>query len=102
MATLIRRKTLKNGGASYGIEGARSAVRFDPKMFVDGVMPEQIELSDDLNLAGPDLKSAERAERAAERVALKEAREEAKAMREAARKIVTDARQKLRDSKAAA
>lgn len=108
MATLTRRKMLKNGGASYGITGVRSSAYFGPKMFTDEP-PETIEIDDAAGLAQEDQLSAEkmakRAERAAnrearkaEREALKTARAKAKALRDEAKAILKAAKEEAADT----
>lgn len=89
MATLNKRHTYKNGGASYSMPGIKTSVYVGPKMF-DGAAPNTIEF-DAVNMAEPGVVTS----------TTKAAREEAKAARDAKRAETKQAREAAREAKRA-
>lgn len=91
MATLNRKHTYKNGGASYGIPGVRASIYVGPRMF-SGAAPDTIEF-DASNLATPDTDAlSKKADREAKQAERKAAAEAKKAEREAAKTVRAEAK----------
>jgi len=101
MATLQKRHTYKNGGASYSMSGIKASVYVGPKMF-DGPAPDTIDFSAG-NRATPGVdNSAAKAQAKADAIAAREAKKTEKATAREAVKAQRDAAKAEKAEKAIA